>query len=83
MNTLENIGLVILIVVVVLILLTVLIALIMTLRILASLRKISLKAEQTTERFADIAMMVGKRVAPVALTAAVAAAIRRFKSKKE
>ena len=83
MNTLENIGLVILIVVVALILLAVLVALVLTLRILASLRKISRKAEQTTESFADIAMLVGKRVAPVALTAAVAAALRRFKTKKE
>lgn len=83
MNTLENVGLVILIVVVVLIMLTVLVALVLTLRILASLRKISLKAEQTTESFADIATMVGKRLAPVALSAAVAAALRRFKSKKE
>lgn len=81
MNTIEQIGLVILIILVVLILLAVFTALVLILRILGSLRKISAKAEETTANFADIAMMIGKRVAPVALSTAVAAALRRMKRK--
>ena len=52
-------------------------------KILRNVRRISERAEDVTGNFADIAAMVGKRVAPVALSAAVAAAMRRFKSKKE
>jgi ABC-type uncharacterized transport system fused permease/ATPase subunit len=52
-------------------------------KILRNVRKISERAEDVTTNFADIAAMVGKRVAPVALSAAMAAAMRRFKSKKE
>ena len=50
--------------------------------ILKNVKHISQKAEETTANFADIATMVGKKVAPVALSAAIAAALRRFKSKK-
>ena len=51
-------------------------------KILQHVRRISAKAENVTENFADIAAMIGKRVAPVALSAAVAAALRRFKTAK-
>jgi len=44
-----------------------------------NVRKITEKAQETTSSFADIAMMVGKRAAPAALAAAVAAALRRIK----
>lgn len=47
--------------------------------ILKSLKHIALKAERTTDSFSDIAMMVGKRAAPVALSAAIAGALRRLK----
>lgn len=50
--------------------------------ILRNLRRISKRAEEATGNFADIASMIGKRVAPIALSAAIAAALRRFKSKK-
>lgn len=50
--------------------------------ILRNVRKISQRAEETTASFADISKMIGKRVAPVALSAAMAAAMRRFKTKK-
>jgi hypothetical protein len=53
------------------------------LSIMRNVRRITERADKTTESFADIATMVGKRVAPVALSAAVAAALRRFKSNKE
>lgn len=52
-------------------------------KILRNVKRISERAEDVTGNFADIAAMVGKRVAPVALSAAIAAAMRRFKSKKE
>ncbi|MBW4061607.1 hypothetical protein HJC99_03515 [Candidatus Saccharibacteria bacterium] len=49
-------------------------------KILGNVRKISERAEDVTANLADISAMVGKKVAPVALSAAVAAALRRFKS---
>ena len=52
------------------------------LKILGNVRRISEKAEAVTDNFGDIAAMVGKKVAPLALSAAVTAALRRFKSKK-
>ncbi len=51
------------------------------LKILGNVRRISEKAEEVTDNFGDIAAMVGKKVAPIALSAAVTAALRRFKSK--
>lgn len=49
--------------------------------ILKNVRKISQRAEDATANVSDIVKMVGKRVAPIALSAAVAAAMRRFKKK--
>lgn len=54
----------------------------LAIKILKNVKHISQKAEETTASFADITAMVGKKVAPVALSAAVAAAMRRFTSKK-
>lgn len=51
--------------------------------ILRQVKRITQKAERTTENLGDIMVMVGKRVAPVALSAAVAAALRRFKFNKK
>jgi hypothetical protein len=51
--------------------------------ILRNVRRIAQRAENATANIQDLVAMVGKRVAPVALSAAVAAALRRFKSKKE
>lgn len=51
--------------------------------ILRQVKRITQKAERTTENLGDIMVMVGKRVAPVALSAAVAAALRRFKINKK
>lgn len=50
--------------------------------ILKNVKHISQKAEETTSNFADIASMIGKKVAPVALSAAIAAALRRIKRNK-
>ncbi len=47
--------------------------------ILRNVRRIAQRAEETTASVADIMQLVGKRVAPVALSAAVMAAFRRFK----
>lgn len=47
--------------------------------ILRNIRRISQRAEETTASIAEIAQLVGKRVAPVALSAAVMAALRKFK----
>ena len=49
--------------------------------ILRNVRRISQRAEEASTSFADIAQMVSNKVAPVALSAAIAAALRRFKSK--
>lgn len=81
-NTVEQVGLIIIIALVALILVAVFVALMLILRILASFKKISSEAERTTESLADIALMVSKRVAPLALSTAVAAAFRRLKKSK-
>jgi Na+-transporting methylmalonyl-CoA/oxaloacetate decarboxylase gamma subunit len=48
--------------------------------ILRTIRRIADRADKTTESFADVMSMVSKKVAPVALSAAIAAAMRRFKT---
>ena len=50
--------------------------------IMRSIQRITDKAEQATESFSDLASMMTKKVAPVALSAAIAAAMRRFKKKE-
>lgn len=47
--------------------------------ILKNVKRIAQRAEETTANMSDLVEMVGKKVAPVALSAAVAAAMRRFK----
>ena len=50
-------------------------------KILGNIQRIAQRAEAATASVSDIMTLVGKRVAPVALSAAMAAAFRRFKSK--
>jgi len=82
MTTVESVLVIILAVALFLLLVLGIFAAILTVGILKNVKHISQKAEETTASFAGIATMVGKKVAPVALSAAIAAAIRRFKSKK-
>lgn len=82
MTTAESVLVTILGVALLLLLLLGIVAASLAVGILKNVRHISQKAEETTASFADIATMVGKKVAPVALTAAIAAAMRRYKSKK-
>lgn len=51
--------------------------------VMRSVRRISQRAEEATANMADIAAVVGKKVAPFAMSAVVAAAMRRFRGKKE
>jgi uncharacterized membrane protein len=50
--------------------------------ILRHVQNIAARADETTASFADLAKMLSRKVAPVALSAAVAAVLRRFTSKK-
>lgn len=51
----------------------------MLVKITKNLRTISDRAEVTSRSIADIALMAGRKAAPVAVSAAVAAILRRFK----
>lgn len=51
--------------------------------ILRTIKRITDKAETATESLSGVAAMLGKRLAPVAFSAGVAAILRKFKSKKE
>lgn len=82
MSTVESVLVIILAVALLLLLILGIVIASLAVGILKNVKHISQKAEETTAGFADIATMVGKKVAPVALSAAVAAALRRFKSKK-
>lgn len=46
------------------------------------IKNIAERADDATSNFADIAKMVSRKIAPVALSAGLAAALRRFTSKK-
>ena len=50
--------------------------------ILRQVRRITNRAEATTESLSDIFMTVSKKVAPLALSSMAAAILRKFKSKK-
>lgn len=50
--------------------------------IMRSIKRITDRAEQATDSLSDLAAMMTRKVAPVALSAAVAAALRRFKRKE-
>lgn len=82
MTTVESVLVIILAVALFLLLVLGIIMAALAVGILKNVKHISQKAEETTASFADIASMVGKKVAPVALSAAIAAAMRRMKSKK-
>jgi Na+-transporting methylmalonyl-CoA/oxaloacetate decarboxylase gamma subunit len=83
MATAETVLVIFLSVALLLFLLLAIVAVSIGIGILRNIKHISQRAEETTESVADIAKLVGKRVAPVAVSAVVAAALRRFKSKKE
>ena len=50
--------------------------------ILRNVKRIAERAEETTAGVADVVQMVSKRVAPLAMSAAVMAALRKFKKGK-
>lgn len=50
--------------------------------ILRNVKRIAERAEETTAGFAEVMQMVSKRVAPLAMSAAVMAALRKFKRSK-
>jgi len=83
MNSVETVLLVVLGVMLALFLLLGIVLVVIIIGIVKNIRHITQKAEETTNSFADIAMMVGKKVAPVALSAAAAAAMRRFSRSKK
>jgi hypothetical protein len=51
--------------------------------ILRAIKRITTKAENATESISGVAMMLGKRLAPVAFSAGAAAILRKFKKGKE
>jgi hypothetical protein len=55
----------------------------MMLAIMRNLKRISDRAEEVTANAADLTAMISKKVAPMAVSAAVAAIAGRFKGKKE
>lgn len=83
MNSVETILLVVLGIAFATMLILSIVLIVIIMGIVKNIRHITQKAEETTDSFADIAVMIGKKVAPVALSAAAAAALRRFKSNKK
>ena len=59
------------------------VAAVIFIRILRSVNKMAERAEEATASLSDILKMVGKTMAPVAFSGVVAAAMRRFKNKKD
>jgi hypothetical protein len=55
----------------------------MMLAVMRNVKRISARAEEVTANAADLAAMVSKKVAPLALSAALAAVMRKFKSTKD
>lgn len=51
-------------------------------KILSAIRRITNRAEDATESLSSMLKMVGKRIAPVALSTLAAAAFKKVKSKK-
>lgn len=82
MHSVETILLVILGIAFALMLTLTIVLIVIVIGIVKNVRHITQKAEETTDSFADIAVMIGKRAAPVALSAVAAAAMRRFRSRK-
>jgi hypothetical protein len=50
----------------------------LSIQVLRNVREITRRAEETTSNLADLTKMIGTKVAPVALSAAIAAAMRRL-----
>lgn len=48
-----------------------------------NVKRISQKAEEAAENMSDLTATIGRKIAPIALSAVVTAAMRRFRSKKE
>jgi Na+-transporting methylmalonyl-CoA/oxaloacetate decarboxylase gamma subunit len=82
MNSVESILLVVLGVAFAVLLILSIVLVVIIIGIVKNIRHITQKAEETTDSFADIAVMIGKKVAPVAFSTAAAVALRRFRGKK-
>jgi hypothetical protein len=82
-NTVETVLVILLAVGYIVLLILAIIVASLLIGVLRSAKRISTKAEEAANNVSDLAAMIGKRVAPVALSAAIAAALRRFRSKKE
>lgn len=84
MNTTATVVLIILLSVGFIILLGLSITLIVIIiGITRSIKRITDRTEHATESISDLAAMMSKKVAPIALSAAIAAAMRRFKNKNK
>ena len=83
MNTVETILVIMLAIGFVVLLVLAIILTSLMIGVAKNVRRISEKAEEAVENMSDLTAMVGKKVAPIALSAAVAAAMRRFRGKKE
>ncbi len=82
MNSAETILIVVLGVAFALFLILSIALIVIIIGIVKNIRHITQKAEETTDSFADIAVMIGKKVAPVALSAVAATALKRLRGKK-
>lgn len=81
MGTLAAVWLSIVSGLVVILLIAVIVLIVLVVKVVGSVKRIAEKAEATTESLSDVAVMVGKRVAPVAISTAIAAALRRLRKK--
>lgn len=55
----------------------------MMIAIMRNVRRITQRAEEATSNVADIASVLGRKIAPVAVSTVVAAIVRKFTAKKE
>lgn len=55
----------------------------MMLSVMRNLKRVTERAEEVTSNAADLTAMISRKVAPLAVSAAMAAIARRFKGKKE
>lgn len=81
MGTLAAVWLSIVSALVVILLVAVIVLIVLVVKVVGTVKRIADKAEQTTESISDVAMMVGRKVAPVAISSAIAAALRRMRKK--
>ena len=54
-----------------------------TLAVMKNVKRISDRAEEATANVSELAALLGRKVAPLAVSAMVAAMVRRFRGKKE